>query len=493
VGNLVSEGTARRFAWDHVGLLKSFRVQTGDAEPSVHVQHLHSAEGQRVLKVVRRQGGQIQVTVCIDEVFERRALTRGGQTRTHDVVHVMDNLRRVALVRDGDPFPDDETPAVAYHLADHVESTSIVVGGATTSDATLAAREEYAPHGRTTFGGVSGKRHRFAGRERDEETGLTHHRARYYAPWLRRWISPDPAGPVDGPNLYVFGRNNPIRYIDPTGTSAWSWIKSASVSVYRFEYGLAKKPYEWESRAYEMVKDGLSWAWERTKQLADNIWGWTKRHWILGTAAAIGVAIGAILAYRAREKIWNWIVAPAVRATTNAVIGYAIGGRIGAVVGAATGLVHGLQMASAQSYDWKSPQSWAAFVLDNSWGLFNSFIGSAFATANLGREIDETVSKGSNSVYFKERWFGDYDTTLGNVTVGNTVPRHEAVHAWQARIAGPFYMPAVILNYEVWTVAPIWLLWNKSKISSFGDYFTKGVYPNTFHEMMAYGVEGSPP
>ncbi len=38
---------------------------------------------------------------------------------------------------------------------------------------------------------VSLKRYRYTGKERDEENGFTYHGARYYAPWLGRWISFD--------------------------------------------------------------------------------------------------------------------------------------------------------------------------------------------------------------------------------------------------------------------------------------------------------------
>ena len=53
--------------------------------------------------------------------------------------------------------------------------------------------------------------------ERDEETGLEYHSARYYIPWLGRWLSADPIGIKDGTNLYRFSRNNPLNLIDTNG------------------------------------------------------------------------------------------------------------------------------------------------------------------------------------------------------------------------------------------------------------------------------------
>ena len=54
----------------------------------------------------------------------------------------------------------------------------------------------------------------------DDTTGLYYYGARYYAPWLGRWMSCDPAGPQDGLNLYCFTRDNPIILIDPQGTKS---------------------------------------------------------------------------------------------------------------------------------------------------------------------------------------------------------------------------------------------------------------------------------
>ena len=41
--------------------------------------------------------------------------------------------------------------------------------------------------------------------------------ARHQRPGLGRWLSPDPAGDVDGPQLYGYVRNRPIVAVDPTG------------------------------------------------------------------------------------------------------------------------------------------------------------------------------------------------------------------------------------------------------------------------------------
>ena len=46
---------------------------------------------------------------------------------------------------------------------------------------------------------------------------MYYHGARYYAPWLCRWTAPDPAGMVDGVNLYEYVKGNPVRLRDPDG------------------------------------------------------------------------------------------------------------------------------------------------------------------------------------------------------------------------------------------------------------------------------------
>ncbi len=58
----------------------------------------------------------------------------------------------------------------------------------------------------------------YTGREMDGETGLIYYRARYYDPKVGRFISEDPVRWRDGDaNLYAYVKNNPVRFVDPTG------------------------------------------------------------------------------------------------------------------------------------------------------------------------------------------------------------------------------------------------------------------------------------
>jgi RHS repeat-associated protein len=63
----------------------------------------------------------------------------------------------------------------------------------------------------------------FTGKERDEGTGLDNFLARYYNAPVGRFTSPDAPFADQGAedpqswNLFAYGRNNPLRFTDPTG------------------------------------------------------------------------------------------------------------------------------------------------------------------------------------------------------------------------------------------------------------------------------------
>jgi RHS repeat-associated protein len=51
----------------------------------------------------------------------------------------------------------------------------------------------------------------------DFETGLYYYRARYYNPYIGRFLQTDPVGYSAGMNLYRYCVNNPLSYVDPSG------------------------------------------------------------------------------------------------------------------------------------------------------------------------------------------------------------------------------------------------------------------------------------
>jgi len=216
VGNLVQEAGTRHFAWDHSDRMVVFRTQASPtSEPSVHVHYLYDAAGERTRKLVRKQGGAISSVTYVDGSFEHHRWSSGAAAAVgNDVVHVLDGEDRVAQVRIGPAHPDDRSPARQYHLRDHLASSNLVTDQASA----FVNREEYLPFGETSFGSFGRKRFRFTGRERDDESGLAYHGARYYAPWLGRWTGPDPAGPDDDLNLYAYVGNAPSVFNDPDGT-----------------------------------------------------------------------------------------------------------------------------------------------------------------------------------------------------------------------------------------------------------------------------------
>ena len=180
----------------------------------MHAHYLYDATGQRVKKLVRKQGGQVEVTHYIGGLFEHHRWGSQSQPGENNHLHVVDDQQRIAIVRVGPAHPDDRTPAVQFHLADHLGSSTVVVDDA----GALVNREEFTPFGETSFGSFARKRYRFTGKERDEESGLAYHGARYLMVWSARWASCDPIGATGGLNLYFYAAANPMTFSDPAGT-----------------------------------------------------------------------------------------------------------------------------------------------------------------------------------------------------------------------------------------------------------------------------------
>jgi RHS repeat-associated protein len=101
-----------------------------------------------------------------------------------------------------------------YYHADHLGSIRVL----TDANEDIVATYQYDAFGTILqeTGDISNP-YRFTGREWDVESGLYYYRARYYNAIMGRFLQKDPQGMVDGPNLYVYVRNNPVNFKDPMG------------------------------------------------------------------------------------------------------------------------------------------------------------------------------------------------------------------------------------------------------------------------------------
>lgn len=63
---------------------------------------------------------------------------------------------------------------------------------------------------------------RLPGQYYDDETGLHHNVFRDFDPEIGRYLQSDPLGIIDGPNIYVYARSNPLTSSDPLGLFAFA-------------------------------------------------------------------------------------------------------------------------------------------------------------------------------------------------------------------------------------------------------------------------------
>ena len=217
-GNVTSTAHLPLMRWDHKDQLAATSQQQVNDGTGGITYYSYDAAGQRVRKVTKTQGGQIKNERRYVGAYELyREYGQGAVTLSRETLHVRGGDGDVAIVETA--TAPAEPHRIRYQLANTLGSTVLELDelGA------LITYEEYHPYGTTAFqtgrssSEVSLKRYRYTGKERDTETGFTYHGARYYAPWLGRWTSCDPAGLVDGTNLYTYASDSPVNISDPTG------------------------------------------------------------------------------------------------------------------------------------------------------------------------------------------------------------------------------------------------------------------------------------
>lgn len=213
--------------WDFMDQLRATQQQVDNGGSGEKTWYVYDANGQRVRKVTETQNGtpkDERIYLGGYELYRKYGADGATVTLERETLHVMDDKKRVALIETRTrPQGDDSASRqlVRFQLGNHLRSAVLELDG----EARVISYEEYHPYGSTAY--QSGrsttqtpKRYRYTDKERDEETGFYYHGARYYAPWLARWITVDPSGLADDVNLFAYVRNNPTRFHDPTGRDA---------------------------------------------------------------------------------------------------------------------------------------------------------------------------------------------------------------------------------------------------------------------------------
>ncbi|MDQ1364935.1 MAG: hypothetical protein QOE57_977 [Acidimicrobiaceae bacterium] len=198
--------------------------------------HTLDAEG-RVRSIALSGGGSETLTYGHGGSLVRRVtVSAAGVTRdvlSPDRLLRIEDGQVVLQISDGERIVAREQAGVLTWLhVDHVGSLVLVTDAAGGE----VLRLTYDPYGQVlTSNGAAVAPPQGFGTGEDVGHGLVLLGARWYAPHLGRFISPDPlVGDADDPaawNAYAYCRCNPTSYVDPSGRSFWKVFAAIVATV----------------------------------------------------------------------------------------------------------------------------------------------------------------------------------------------------------------------------------------------------------------------
>ena len=245
-------------------------LHLGPRRPARHLRHpdrRRRAVGARALPLRRRRpaghrSSSAGRAACRGHPVHRRVRAPPlVRRRAEQPLHVMDDRHGSPSSASARPPRTSAARRSQFHLADHLGSSVAHPRW---------HRRPHQPGGvhpvrRDQLRQLARKRYRFTGKERDEESGLDYHGARYYAPWLARWGSADPLvldagafGPAAGRPLNPYGYCNasPLGAVDPDGRDVHILVDTSGRDI---DYaGVATRAYEIEnSPSFDPTKDAV--------------------------------------------------------------------------------------------------------------------------------------------------------------------------------------------------------------------------------------------
>ena len=237
-GNIIQLEHLRALHWNCLNQLQKVVLierssATDDAE-----YYVYNSAGMRTRRVTERLVGnhieQVEkryLDGC--EIIIKKTKDRVTYQATSTIVQA-EGQQKLALIHhiSTGKVADEPATTIRYQVGNHLGSVAME----TDEQGQIISYEEYFPFGGTAFlfgknkREVARKTYRYSGKEKDDATGLYYYGFRYYVPWLCRWLSPDPVGMKDGPNIYAFVQNNPINLVDDWGLDA------KAAQLFRQEY-----------------------------------------------------------------------------------------------------------------------------------------------------------------------------------------------------------------------------------------------------------------
>ena len=219
-GNITDMGNGTTLSWDYENQL----VSSTNGTNATYYQY--DAEGNRTRKVFEHSDGtkQKETIYVSGREFYYEYSTSDIKTLEKETYQVMDDKQRIGSIEHSKKAPMFSILVTnttnRYNYSDHLNSSAVEAD----ETGNVISLEEYYVYGGTAYhtksNDISQKKYRFNGKEKDDETGLYYYGARYYAPWLCRWVSCDPIGMEgSGLNMYWFCSGNPISRIDLDGMS----------------------------------------------------------------------------------------------------------------------------------------------------------------------------------------------------------------------------------------------------------------------------------
>jgi RHS repeat-associated protein len=214
-------------------LVKSIRQKRNDGGTPETTWYQYDGSGQRLRKITENEADpgltptkkEERVYIAGYELYKKHSGTYSGLER--ETLSLIDKGKRFVMIETRNGIDDgSDAKLLRYQLHNHIGSAALELD----ENAEVISYEEYHPFGTTAYQAKNAaiksvaKRYRFTGMERDEETGLQYHSARYYLPWLGRWLNADPIGLGDGVNVYRYSHNRPLVITDRSGKQGfWEW------------------------------------------------------------------------------------------------------------------------------------------------------------------------------------------------------------------------------------------------------------------------------